>query len=261
MTIALSSSSSISLSTSTTVVVGFVSFYVISSVISWYRLRQFRGPLVATFSYLWLAKSTWSGYEHETYTKLHDQFRPLIRIGPSDLATSSPDLICRMSEVRDSYSKSDWYMAMRFTPNNETLGSLVDRELHDKKRAQLAPGYFLRDNPQFEQEIDDVLLAFVNMIRTHYISDEKKMRPLELGSVAQYFTMDVITRVGWGKELGFLKTNSDLHSFIYELEKHIRVMMVCGNIPMLRRIVFSSWGLGSIGPSLKDAKGLGMIMK
>jgi hypothetical protein len=46
----------------------------ISILISWYRLRYFKGPLLASLSHLWMAKAVVSGQMNMAYTAVNDKY-------------------------------------------------------------------------------------------------------------------------------------------------------------------------------------------
>lgn len=235
--------------------------YIASSVLTWYGLRHFEGPWLAKFSYLWLLRTTRSGYEEKIYTNLHRKYGPLIRISPNDLATCDPDIIRHMSTVRSPYERSDWYTAMRFSPDVKSLGNIMHTEVHDQLKAKMATGYSGRENPNFERDIDDQVDSMVKFIKAKYISRGDYLKPLNLALLPLYFTLDSISKVAFGEEFGFLKTDSDLFDYIKTVYRHTVLMMVCGNIPILRKIAFSRWFLGIVGARPEDEKGLGRIMR
>lgn len=236
-------------------------YYIVSSVLAWYRLRYFRGPWLATFSYLWLLRTTRSGHEERIYTALHQRYGSLIRISPNDLATCDPDVIRHMSAVRSPYVRSDWYTAMRFSPDVKSLGNTLDTEAHDQLKAKMAAGYSGRENPNFEKDIDDQVNSMVRLIKDKYISSGGELKPIDLARLPLYFTLDSISKVAFGQEFGFLKTDSDVFDYIKVVYKHTVLMMVCGNIPALRQVVFSRWFLGLVGAKSGDEKGLGRVMR
>ncbi|TKW48238.1 hypothetical protein CTA1_4575 [Colletotrichum tanaceti] len=57
-------------------------WYVVSAVRAWHRLQHFPAPsLLASFSYLWLARTTYSGTQYWVHRELHRKHGPLVRVG------------------------------------------------------------------------------------------------------------------------------------------------------------------------------------
>ena len=78
---------------------------------------------------------------------LHGQFMlknvtgGIVRVGPNDLVTSSPELLAHMSGVRSPYTRSKWYnRATRYLPGKDHVFSELDEEKHKQRRQQMAHG-------------------------------------------------------------------------------------------------------------------------
>ncbi|KAF6807561.1 cytochrome p450, partial [Colletotrichum musicola] len=56
--------------TPTNLLAAAVLYYIISSIMTWHRLRHFPGPPLARFSYLWMISNSYTGRPAETYTRL-----------------------------------------------------------------------------------------------------------------------------------------------------------------------------------------------
>lgn len=57
-------------------------------------------------------------------------------------------------------------------------------------------------------------MDLVNLIETKYISTNEDLKILDLASVAQFFTIDVLTDVAFGSPFGFLAAGDDLYDNI-----------------------------------------------
>lgn len=60
------------------------------------------GPFIAKFSRWWLAYHGWRGDFHRLLTGLHAKYGEVVRIGPDEIITISPDA------VKKIYGKSIW---------------------------------------------------------------------------------------------------------------------------------------------------------
>lgn len=56
-------------------------------------LSKVPGPLIARFSRWWLAYHGWRGDFHRLLTRLHEQYGEVVRIGPDEVITISPDAV------------------------------------------------------------------------------------------------------------------------------------------------------------------------
>ncbi|KAK3349723.1 cytochrome P450 [Lasiosphaeria hispida] len=241
-------------------ITGFFIYVVSSSVLSWYRLRHFKGPLSASLSYFFIVKAGTSGRMWDVYKDLNKQYGPLARIGPNDLITDDPDIIRRMSAARSTYQRSGWYSAMKLNPYQDSMFSLRDTAAHDKLKHRCAAGYAGRENPTIEAGVDFGIAGFINLIRTKYLSTETELKPLDFGRKTQYLTLDTITKIAFSREFGFLATDSDVHRYVESTESMFVFNQLCGEVPWMYSIFHSDWMLGLLGPKATDEKGLGKLM-
>lgn len=262
MTFLLQATNMLSSTTSTLVLVGVFSLYLIGSyAYSWYRLRHLPGPWLASISYLWMFRTSVSGREGLRYKEITDQYGHLVRIGPNDVITDDPEVIRRIGAARSTYKRSDWYQALRMNPYRESLFNVMDTAAHDKLKAQMSFGYGGRETPTMEHSLDRLLETMVNMIRRKYISTDQEFRPMDMSSTAQYFTLDSITKIAYGREFGYLETDSDVHSYVETTETYVPTIVLFGEVPLLRKIFFSSWVLKLFGPKPTDKSGYGVLIK
>jgi hypothetical protein len=216
-------------------------YFIVSTVASWSRLRQFKGPFSSAFSYFYLAKISVSGRSFETLMDVHRKYGRLVRIGPNELMTDDPELIKAMGSARSNWARSNWYNSGRVHPVDDTILNVVDTATHDKLRHDLIPGYSGRDNRSLEGDIDGQLVKLVALIRSKYISTKEKIRPLEFVKLSQYFTVDTMTQICFGKLFGCLDSDSDQHETLSMVEKIVVWGEITANVPFTQFLL--SWSL------------------
>lgn len=196
---------------------------------------------------------------HLVYQELNDKYGPLARIGPNDLLTNSTELLAHMNSVRSNYTRTEWYYgATRFEPGRDHIFSELDEEKHTKRRQQMAAGYSGKENLALETDIDDRIRELLHLIRAKCLSTAARSVPVDLGRKIQYFTLDVISTIGFGESLGDLKADSDMHGLIEAGEQGLVVVtsaMALGLTPMLRWPPLARL----LGPSEKDKSGHGRM--
>jgi hypothetical protein len=69
-----------------------------------------------------------------------------------------------------------------------------------------------------EESIDDRVREFVSLVERKYLTSATEYRPMDLARVTQYFTLDVIVGVAFGKHFGYLKSDSDVYNYIQMTE-------------------------------------------
>lgn len=239
---------------------GVVLYILGSYVFSWYRLRHINGPWLASISYLWMFYTNFTGKQAIKYKEITDKYGHLVRVGPNDLLTDDAEVIRRMNSARSPYKRSNWYTALRMNPYHEGLFSILDTNAHGKLKAQLSFGYGGKENPDIENGIDEQLKNMSDLIRRKYISDDKNFRPMDMAATAQYFTLDTITRIAYGKEFGHLETDSDVYSYIKTVESYVPIIVACAEVPILGKLLFSNTMLKLFGPKPTDKEGMGKLL-
>ncbi|KAI1499378.1 pisatin demethylase [Biscogniauxia marginata] len=247
-------------------------YFLVSSFYSWYRLRHIPGPFLASISYLWLARVAKGGRQFWVYRDMYKKYGPLIRVGPNEISTDDPEVIRHISSARSTWARDPWYLAARFDPYHDNVFTMLEAGPHDRFKAKIAGAYGGRETPALETGIDIQIASLLDLLRRKYLSsdepspgDEKdgsdsSYRPVEFSELASYFSMDVITKLAFGEEFGYLKTDSDIYGFLAEVRVTWPGLAVALDLPWLRKVLFSRTYLRLFGPRPTDSGGLGKLM-
>ncbi|KAJ5166639.1 uncharacterized protein N7482_005420 [Penicillium canariense] len=238
-----------------TLVCGLLSLYMLRTIATYAKLRQFRGPS-------WTGISNWPhsmamlrGNCHEWYAEPG----PIARVAPRVLITSSPEVWMHVNN-KPGYKRSDWYYtAVRIEHRRDNVFSQTDNAKHERRRKQMAPGYSGRENPHLEESVDERLHDFLNLIRSKYVSSDHRVVPMDLAKKVQYFTLDVISSVGLGTAFGMLQRDEDVDDYLQSSEEGLAIANTAlamgfswiAQAPFIGRF---------IAPSPKDNNGFGKMM-
>jgi hypothetical protein len=241
----------------------YIIWYSYNSVKAWYRLRHIPTPsILATFSYFWLARTTYSGKQYWVHRDLHKKYGPLVRIGPNEILTDDPEIIKKTSSTHSLYKRSSWYLTGRFNPYHDNLFTILEPDAHKKAKARSLAAYSGRETPGLEHGINDQVKTMLDVLRKRYLttSPEKDQPLLDLGPISCYFTMDVITRLAFGQEVGYLKDETDHYEFLRGVRELWPRMSTSADVPWIRKFLFSPLFLKMLGPKSTDKKGFGALM-
>ncbi|KAG9189115.1 hypothetical protein G6011_05983 [Alternaria panax] len=100
---------------------------------------------------------------------------------------------------------------MKFEPGRDNLFSMRDEVGHMKLTAKMTAGYLGKENESMEDTVDEQVAAIMNLIDTKYVSPGTKYRPMDFVLEAQYFTLDVISALAFGKPFGYLTQDMYLY--------------------------------------------------
>ncbi|KAK4124778.1 cytochrome P450 monooxygenase [Parathielavia appendiculata] len=253
--------------------------YAVSSLLAWRRLRQFNGPFSASFSHYWLARASYSGRMGEEWAAADAKYGgtrtggsgSTVRIGPNELLTSDPSVIWRTSAARSRYARSTWYKMVGVDPYHDSMFSTLDTATHDRLKAQTAPGYTGRDHPTLEAEVDRIVAMMVDRIRSKYAvagakstggaGAEEKKPLLDLATMAQYFTLDSISKIAFGEEFGLIREERDIHGHMEIVNEIAAPVVTIAVVPILRAVMGSKLVLKLMGPKPEDKRGVGRMLK
>jgi hypothetical protein len=82
---------------------------------------------------------------------------------------------------------------------------------------------------------------------------------MDWGYKAQYFTLDVICELAWGRALGFLDEGRDVHDYIKIATSALPLMMIMGTYPGLAKMLQSRF-LRRFLPKETDKIGFGAFI-
>ncbi|KAI0480690.1 cytochrome P450 [Xylariaceae sp. FL0804] len=225
----------------------------------WNRLRGFKGPPIVGFTDVLHSRALIGPRCHDWYEKVNETYGPIARIGPNVLLTSSPELWTHVN-IKPGYRRSEWYYkGLRIEHRRDNVFTTTDNSAHDARRKQMAPGYSGRENHDLEPAIDACVRKFLDLIRGKYLSNEDKVVPMDLARKVQYFTLDVISLVGLGKEFGMLSSDSDVADYLKSSEEGIHNAIV-GVALGIVWLVHTPWIGRLLSPSPKDSSGFGKML-
>lgn len=232
-------------------------YYVFSSFISWYRLRHVPGPILASFSHLWLIKNAFLGNSHAQLLTLK-RYGSLVRVAPNYILTDDLDILRHISGIKSTYGRDDWFTGVRLDARDNLLTTL-DTAAHDRLKAKLTNGYNGRDDVDIEGGLDNQIANLKELIRRHYLSTPETIRKADLVWIIRFFTMDAVTALAYGEPFGYMETNEDLFGFNKQVQDGAKVMSVIVDTPFLRNL-FKSPLLSPFMPKASDAKGVGRLI-
>lgn len=236
-------------------------YYLTTTLTTWYRLRKFPGPRLASISTLWLARTALTGrapFIHEALRKKHAH--PLIRIAPDILMTDDPTVHRHMNGAQAGYAKAPWYSSLRTDAFTHSMFSARDVAFHDDVKARVSPGYTGRDVPGMEAEIDQGLAGLKDLIRREYVSAPGRTKRVDFANVPTFFALDSLSKMAFGEAFGYLAAGTDVGGWIKSQHQTMKMMVLAADVEWLGRILFSDFVLGLIGPKKTDKNAIGKMM-
>ncbi|KND88036.1 Pisatin demethylase [Tolypocladium ophioglossoides CBS 100239] len=223
------------------------------------RLRHIPGPTLAAWTDLWMVRSQLTGRMHLVLHDLTKKHGPIARIAPNWVVCGDPSELRRIWAVRSSWTRSWWYRGMRIDPYRDSSFSTIDDNLHTAIRNKLLPGYGGKDVDNLHQLIDEQVKNLTNLIDKH-LSENGGSRVIDLAEKIQYFSLDVISSLAFGKAFGYMEADQDKFRYIETTGKTVYILVSTTLIPGVITMLQSPY-LKWIIPSVKDMGGIGEVIK
>lgn len=179
--------------------------------------------------------------------------------------------------MRTSSLQRVGYDAWKLEAGKDNLFCMRDEVAHIKLRNRMTAGvstsdhcsrrrklirycqYSGKENDSMEHTIEIQVANLVKLVRSKYISSNTEYRPDDLVQKLQYFTLDVISDLAFGKPLGYLQNDADPFDYVEAMDASMPVLASLGNVPWLANL-FHSPLLRRFLPSEKDKGGFGAVI-
>ncbi|KAF2996861.1 hypothetical protein E8E13_004378 [Curvularia kusanoi] len=233
--------------------------YISYSFVSWYRLSHVPGPFWAGLTSFWLIREVLFGRQPITLRDVTNKYGTIARVGPNAVVTNDPEILRKIMSVRSSYTRGPWYDAWKLEAGRQNVFSMRDEVAHTKLRSKMTAGYSGKENESMEKTIESQIANLVKLIRSKYISTTDSYRPVDLAEKLQYFTLDTISDLAFGKPLGYLQQDADPYDYLEAIDASMPVYSTLGNLPWLANLLHSPLFRRFL-PSERDKGGFGAII-
>lgn len=172
------------------------------------------------------------------------------------IISDDPDIIRAITASRSEFRRGHWYRGMRLDARVDHTLSEQNVQRHADLRTKLLPGYNGKDIPTLESRIDARVLELVSVLG-RYVNQHV---PLDFAYAAQYFALDVLTDIAFGRPFGFLAQEKDLYSYINSSNRFLPLLELGTNHPWVHRALSSRLLTSLAGPQPTDRTGLGAVI-
>ncbi|KAJ5514829.1 Cytochrome P450 E-class group I [Penicillium fimorum] len=208
----------------TGLIIGLVLMGYISCMSYFHPLSKYPGPKIASLTNIWKAYYVYKLVLHEKLVELHQQYGPVVRIGPNHLHFCDGEAIAPIYKGGRKMGKTEFYDA--FTAFNPNLFGGRDENIHALRRRQLSHGFSQASVENFEPLINghiQILLGKLNeLVKTGEVFDLK--------STISCFVLDILGEVAFSRPFNAqLRGEADE---IHAINDHILLSCVIGELPL-----------------------------
>ncbi|KND89163.1 Pisatin demethylase [Tolypocladium ophioglossoides CBS 100239] len=225
-------------------------------VLTRYRagLSQIPGPFLASFSSLWKLQAVWKRNMHRENVRVHEDYGPIVRIGPNHVSLSDPQsmrviygvqnvfrkvgkfqnsafaLVCANSVfIPDCPLQSAFYPLAeaiyrgRFLP---TLLTTESNEYHMRLKRGAVKAFSMDTVVGLEPYVDKCIGVLVSRLREVTQNGKTPVNPV---AWLQYFAFDVLGEINFSQNLGFLEKGLDVDNIIAAIGGILTYVSIAGS--------------------------------
>ncbi|KAK4555552.1 hypothetical protein LTR86_007305 [Recurvomyces mirabilis] len=217
------------------------------------HLHTIPGPFFSSILPLDRLRTVASGAAMSHHLSLHQQYGPLVRIGPHHISFSDASLIPLIYGISTKFWKSDWYRLFDIkTPGGpaSTIFSERSEDVHRVSKRPIAGAYSMATLRELEPMCDDCSAIFMRKMEGFAVGGGA----FDLGAWVHWYAFDVITSITFSNRLGFMEQETDVQGIISAIEGRLFYNSIVGQTPWLHDYLFGnsfvSW-LTSFIPAVK----------
>ncbi|KAH8651554.1 cytochrome P450 oxidoreductase [Tricladium varicosporioides] len=234
-----------------------------------YRYRRplsaIPGPTLAPWTRFWIVKTLASGRSHEIFIEINKKYGSLARIGPNHLITNDPATTRRILGVRSGYERGPWFDSIKIDPHVPNIVSERCEEKHRKLRHKLAASYNGKNVALMEPVIDKQIEFWISRAKREWTSPSSdNLKTFDIGRRLQFLTVDIITKICLGQELGMVASDSDKYDFLKTIQQGNAVCQHFSVLLEINTLMYYFAKIPYIGrvlvPKPTDISGVGKIL-
>ncbi|KAK4670011.1 uncharacterized protein QC763_207920 [Podospora pseudopauciseta] len=203
-------------------------------------LRQIPGPFLASFSNLWKLRATWNQNMHRENVRVHEDYGPIVRIGPNHVSVSDAESMQTIYGVKNVFPKSGFYPLAeavykgKFLP---TLFTTTSNDYHAKLKRGSARAFSMDVVIGLEEYVNKCISVLLQRVRD--VSHNGK-KPLDPVAWMQYFAFDVLGEINFSKDLGFLEAGADKDGIIAAIGQILGYVSLIGQVPQVHKFLLGN---------------------
>ncbi|KAK4943603.1 hypothetical protein LTR10_016898 [Elasticomyces elasticus] len=191
-------------------------------------LDKVPGPFIAGLSRWWLAYHGWRGDFHKLLTNLHEQYGDVVRIGPNEVITISPDAVKKIYGAGSQFRKSEWYLPQQ---GERKFDLFAERDIviHRNHRRLVNNAYATSSLMELEPYMDSAIAYFMTTL--HDVQGQR----IDFGLWLQLFAFDVIGEVTFSQRFGLMDAGRESEA-LKQIKKVLRSTSWVGQVPYVYKI-------------------------
>lgn len=211
----------------TILAIGAALALVVTYRLFFHPLSRIPGPFVARFTGLWRQKKYLDGKWHEEILRIHEKYGRVVRIAPNELSVVDEYAMKNLYGHSHNAPKTTWYSVWDPPDTAPQLFSELDKKSHAFLRRRVASAYSMTSLLKYEDYIQATLNLLFAKLKKHALRTGR----VDMAIWANAFAFDVVGELGYGAQLGHLRTESDVGGIHKGIFNNFALLSNMGHIP------------------------------
>ncbi|KAI0592856.1 cytochrome P450 [Biscogniauxia sp. FL1348] len=194
-------------------------------------LKRYPGPFLAKWTNWWRFRLVRTGSYHIHIKKLHDQYGPILRIGPTLLDLDTPELVKTLYSSDAVWKKTDFYQNNSVIIDGKItyqLFSEIDPVKHARMKRPVAKFFGQGNVLSKEILMDRVIENMCNHLENRY-----QGKTFDLGEWIAFCAWDIVGVLTFSQPFGYMDKGYDFDHSLDIADKSLDYFAAVGQIPFL----------------------------
>ncbi|PSN73007.1 cytochrome P450 [Corynespora cassiicola Philippines] len=209
------------------IAVSSISSFVVVYRLFFHPLSHVPGPFVARLTGLWRDKKYLGGKWHSDILQIHKQYGRVVRIAPNEVSVIDEQAMKNLYGHGHNAAKTSWYSVWDPPQTAPQLFSELDKKNHGFLRKRVSGAYSMSSILKYEVYIQGCLDLLLERLHEHAIKGET----LDMSDWTNAFAFDVVGELGFGSQLGMLKTETDVNNTRKNIFAIFKILSNLGHFP------------------------------
>lgn len=206
----------------------------------WHPLARYPGPIPCRISKFWMVWTSRDGKQHIYYSRLHQTYGDVVRIGPNELSIRDVNAVVPLLGGNGLPKGPHWDGRMAEQTAIRTVISVRDPVEHARRRRPWHRAFSVGALKGYEEILGKRVQQFVTIL-------EQQTQPFNLAERISHFTFDFMSDMAFGGGSEMLR-DGDKDNTWHLLESGLPTAMVLSHVPWLGKYYIK---LPAIGEGLK----------
>ncbi|PWN36340.1 cytochrome P450, partial [Meira miltonrushii] len=199
-----------------------------------HKLRKYPGPITFALTKWTSVPMDAAGERPHTFTKLHDRYGDIVRVGPRELSINDPNAVTSILGGTSKCVKGPWYQGVHGGKGERALNLHVTMNpTHRRQRRRIWDQAF---SVRALQSYEEQLLASTRQVmqQLNKLAGEKEAVPVDQWCCL--YSFDIMGELGFSRSFNMVQKGK-FSNEIHLLESFMSAVMIIGNVPYLSHIL------------------------